>query len=484
MTPHTEIPVQAAPHLRRVLGGIEYFTLALGSMVGVGWVVLMHDWLSRGGPLGAALAFAVGGFLLVPIGIVYGHLTACIPQADSEIAYTACLFPLWARFAVGWMMTLGYLIVCPFEAVAIGQIAAQIVPALQQFPLYKVGHDTVYLPEVVLGLGLIIVITSINLRGIQQSAFLQNIFTFGLLAVFAVFATLGVTRGSAGNLAPAFAHDGSWGPVVSTLAVLQIVPYFMAGFESVSRCAEERDAHFRESRFVAITLLAIGVGVLFYCTTILVVALLYPWQELAGTNSATLIAFRRAFGSEWLVNLILLGAILSLIKVFNGNFLCATRLLFAMGRARMVPNRLARVHERFHTPGWSIIVVGALSAMGCCWGKQVLVPITDVGSFAIAVGWLGACIAYASGVGARPGWQRAVFGFGGAVVAGLALSMKLLPFFPESFTQSEYLVLGGWIALGVLFWMLRPKGGTDAIAINPTTDGTDRTDKIDVFSSV
>jgi amino acid transporter len=457
MGQHSQLEAPAAPRLRRVLGGVEYFTLALGSMVGVGWVVLMHDWLGRGGPVGAALAFAVGGFLLVPIGIVYGHLTACIPLADSEIAYTAGLFPLWGRFAVGWMMTLGYLIVCPFEAVAIGQIAAQIAPDLQQLPLYKIGRDTVYLPELVLGLGLIIVITGINLRGIQQSARLQNLFTVGLLAVFAVFATLGLARGSTSNLEPPFAHGGSWGAVVSTLAVLQIVPYFMAGFESVSRCAEERDAQFREGRFVAVTLLAIGVGVIFYCATILVVALLHPWQELARTNSATLIAFRRAFGSEWLVNLILAGAILSLIKVFNGNFLCATRLLFAMGRAGMVPDRLGHVHDRFHTPVWSIIAVGVLSLLGCCWGKQVLVPITDVGSFAIAVGWLGACIAYASGVGGRPGWQRGLFGFGGAAVSGLALTMKLLPFFPEAFTRWEYIVLGGWVALGIFFWMLRPK---------------------------
>jgi APA family basic amino acid/polyamine antiporter len=468
MTQHAELQAQGTPGLRRVLGGIEYFTLALGSMVGVGWVVLMHDWLKRGGPVGAAVAFAVGGFLLVPIGVVYGHLTARIPQADSEIAYTASLFPLWGRFAIGWMMTLGYLIVCPFEAVAIGQLAAQMVPGLQQLPLYHVGHDTVYLPELVLGLGLIIVITGINLRGVQQSAVLQNAFTLGLLAVFAIFATLGLARGSARNLTPAFARDGSWGAVLSTLAVLQIIPYFMAGFESVSRCAEERHVQFREGRFVAVTLAAIGVGVIFYCMTILVVALLYPWQELARTNFATLIAFRRGFGSEWLVNLIWLGAILSLVKVFNGNFLSASRLLFAMGRARMVSGRLAEVHDRFHTPGWSIIAVGALSALGCFWGKQVLVPITDVGSFAIAVGWLGACIAYAAGVGARPRWQRALFGVGGSLVAALALSMKLVPLFPESFTRAEYLALGGWVALGIVFWMLRPK---DRYSRNSAKDG-------------
>jgi amino acid transporter len=446
-----------SPPLRQVLSGIEYFTLAFGTMVGVGWVVLMDDWLRRGGPAGAVLAFVFGGFLVLPIGIVYGHLTASVPQADSEIAYTAGMFPLWARFAVGWMMTLGYLIVCPFEAVAVGQLAAEIFPGLHQFPLYEVGNDTVYFPELLLGLALVLGITLINLRGVRQSATLQNVFTFGLLAVFCVFAGLGVLRGSPEQLRPGFAQGGSWGPLVSTLAVLQIVPYFLAGFESVSRCVEERSATFPEARFVVVTLAAIGVGVVFYGTTILVVAMLAPWQELAGTSLATVVAFRRAFGSESLVHLILIGAILSLIKVLNGNFLSASRLLFAMGRARLVWNGLGDVHRRFQTPWWATLIVGVLSAFFCCFGKKVLIPITEVGSFAFAVGWLGACVAYTCGVGGRPRWQRLIFGAGGAIVASLALAMKLVPFFEDSFNRWEYCALATWVVLGIVFWSFRPR---------------------------
>jgi len=37
-------------------------------MVGVGWLVVMDDWLLRGGALGALLGFAIGGALLFPIG--------------------------------------------------------------------------------------------------------------------------------------------------------------------------------------------------------------------------------------------------------------------------------------------------------------------------------------------------------------------------------------------------------------------------------
>src|SRR5260370_6751071 len=103
-------PVQPAPAaLRRVLGVKEFFTLAFGSIIGVGWVVVLHDWLGRGGPVGAVLAFVLGGLLLVPVAVVYGRLTAHLPRADSEIAYTAGVFPPAVSFAAGWMMTYGYL---------------------------------------------------------------------------------------------------------------------------------------------------------------------------------------------------------------------------------------------------------------------------------------------------------------------------------------------------------------------------------------
>jgi len=59
--------------LARQLRLADYFALAFGTMVGVGWLVLMDDWLGRGGPLGAILGFALGGILLLPVGYVYGQ---------------------------------------------------------------------------------------------------------------------------------------------------------------------------------------------------------------------------------------------------------------------------------------------------------------------------------------------------------------------------------------------------------------------------
>ena len=52
----------ASPTLKHALRAREYFTLAFGTMVGVGWMVVIDDWLTRGGAVGAMLGFLIGGW--------------------------------------------------------------------------------------------------------------------------------------------------------------------------------------------------------------------------------------------------------------------------------------------------------------------------------------------------------------------------------------------------------------------------------------
>src|SRR5215470_12451853 len=181
--------------LARKLRVNDYFSLGWGTMVGVGWLVVMDDWLMRGGPLGAILGFGIGGLLLLPIGYVYGKLVMAMPDAAGEVAYTAKVFPSAISFATGWMMVLAYFIVCPWEAVAVGRIAGYIFPALDSVELYRIGGKPVYLPHLAIGLGLTGMLTLLNYRGIRLSATFQNWTTFGTLALFAIFVGVGVAHG-------------------------------------------------------------------------------------------------------------------------------------------------------------------------------------------------------------------------------------------------------------------------------------------------
>src|SRR2546422_10971145 len=127
------------PALARKLRLADYFALAFGTMVGVGWLVLMDDWLGRGGPLGAILGFALGGILLLPVGYVYGQWVQRLPDAAGEAAYTAQVFPPIVSYFTGWMMLLADFIGFPWEAVALGKLAAYIFPSLDTVELYRIG---------------------------------------------------------------------------------------------------------------------------------------------------------------------------------------------------------------------------------------------------------------------------------------------------------------------------------------------------------
>src|SRR5664279_3738115 len=233
------------------------------------------------------------------------------------------------------MMMLAYFIVCPWEAVAVGRIAGYIFPVLNSLELYRVAGKPVYLPHVAIGLLLTLLVTVVNYRGIRLSATFQNWTTFGTLALFVVFVAFGVARGSPPNFPPLFTHS----PFISILLVLQIVPYYMTGYESVTKSAEEANPEFRAKGFSRAIYAAIIVGFVFYVIVIAAVGFVAPWQQLTGAPFMTAVAFEHAVGSRWIVSIILGAALLSLFKVFNGNFVAASRLLFAMGRRGLVDGR-------------------------------------------------------------------------------------------------------------------------------------------------
>jgi amino acid transporter len=436
--------------LARQLRATDYFTLGWGTWWGGGWLVIMDDWLLRGGALGALLGFVIGGALLLPIGWVYGRWVVAMPDAAGEIAYTSAVFSRPVSFATGWMMTLAYFIVCPWEAVAVGRIAGYIVPRLDSIELYRIAGRPVFLPHLVIGLALTALLTLLNYRGIRFSATFQNWASFGTLALFIVFVALGVSRGSPANIRPRFTHT----PWISILLVIQIVPYFMTGFESVGKAAEEASPDFRTRGFFRAIWMAIFTGILFYASIVAAVAFVAPWRQLTGEKFMTAVAFQRALGSRWIVQIILAAALLSLFKCFNGNFVAASRLLFALGRRGMVDSRAGAIHARYQTPATAVLCVGLATAACMLLGDSILVPVTEVGSVACAVGWSATCASCLALTRVRPdvmmlsALERAVAWFGLAVGIAMAL-MKVIPFVPGHFTVNEWMALGIWIALGV-----------------------------------
>jgi basic amino acid/polyamine antiporter, APA family len=439
--------------LTKSLGALEYFTFGFGSMVGAGWLVVMDDWLGRGGPAGAMLGFLAGALLLLPIAHTYGRLVRLIPDAGAEIAYTERVFPSAVSFFAGWMMVLAYSIVCPWEAVAIGNLLARLFPGMNAVVLYSVAGKAITLPRLLAGLALTAAIGVVNYRGIRLSGRFQDITTIGLLACFAVFVALGIGKGSPANVEPPFA---SVGPFISVLLVMQVVPYFMTGFESIPKASEEALPHLRPSTLPRIITIALLAGGFFYVVIVGAVAWVYPWTDIVSQHLGTDAAFARAFGTPWIARLILAAAVLSLFKVFNGNFVAATRLVYALGRRGLVHPALGAVQPRFGTPALAIALVAIPTAAAAFLGDAVLVPISEVGTAVGAIGWCAACLAFialARRQNMRDGVAIATIG---AVVSVAIVLMKVVPFVPGSLTAVEWLAFTAWCVLGLVLRQRAP----------------------------
>jgi amino acid transporter len=449
------MPRTESAHLRGGLSTIEYFTFGFGTMIGVGWVVLMDDWLARGGPGGAMLGYLIGGLLLFPIAHTYGRLVQRIQDAGAEIAYTEGVFPPLVSFAAGWTMVLSYAIVCPWEAVATGNLLARVFPSLNSYELYSIAGTAIYAPRLGVGLALTALIAAVNYRGIKPSGIFQDVMTFGLLVTFAIFTVLGFAKGSPANMRPLFSQPGAAGPWLSIFLVMQIVPYFMTGFESVAKGSEEAKAGFDPRNFTRAIYAALIAGFLFYVIIVAVVTYVYPWQEIVSGHVRTEVAFERTFGSHAIAQLVLFGAFLSLLKIFNGNFVAATRMLYAIGRRSLVHPSLGRVHPVHGTPMVAVLLMAALTAAAAMFGDALLVPVTEVGSLAVGVGWLSACAAY---LARRRGWganEPATMAIAGCVVSVAIVLMKIVPGVPGSFSRPEWIAFVGWSAFGLVFWLAR-----------------------------
>lgn len=428
--------------LARKLRLLDYFALGFGVMVGTAWLVVMDDILDRGGPLGAILGFTAGALILLPIGYVYGQLVREIPDAAGEAAYVARFFPPVVSFATGWMMFLSYFLTCPFEALAAGRITGYLFPSLNSMELYRIGGYPVYLPHMLLGLTLTVLLTWLNYRGIQASARLSKTTTFTFLALVMIFALAGASHGSAANFHPLFSHA----PLLSILLVWQVVPWLVSGFESVGKVAEEASPGFASRDFSVAILLTIFSGLIFFLVVITAVSYVAPWRSLHSNQQfPTAVAFEHALHAHWIVVLIMSSALVALVQAFNANVVASSRLLFAMSRRDLLNPRMSKVHDRNQTPSTAVITVGIATALTIFLGEALLVPILEVGAVSAAVAWMAACASYYK---MKPGGLRRTAAIFGLCVTSIMILVKVVPWVPGHFTWHEWLALAIWGVLG------------------------------------
>ena len=92
----------------------HFFSLAFGCIIGVGWIIVLGEWLEIAGPLGAILGFAIGALVMMIVGLCYAELASMLPVSGGEVAYAYEIFGAKSSYAIGWFLALAYISVTSF----------------------------------------------------------------------------------------------------------------------------------------------------------------------------------------------------------------------------------------------------------------------------------------------------------------------------------------------------------------------------------
>ena len=85
--------------LQGVLRGRHFFTLGVGTVIGVGWAIMLGEWVSTAAPLGAIVGFIIGATLMLPIAACYAELASVMPAAGADVVYARAVFGRRIAFA-------------------------------------------------------------------------------------------------------------------------------------------------------------------------------------------------------------------------------------------------------------------------------------------------------------------------------------------------------------------------------------------------
>src|SRR3989440_2370364 len=360
--------------LRRILGVGFGLAVIIGSTLGIGILRTPGLVAAQLATPGAILTvWIVGGLYTLLGAICLTELGAMLPQAGGYYVYARRAFGDTVGFAVGWTDWLTYCAVLGCVWIAIGEFTAVLVPPLAGL-------------EKLVAIGALFSLVSLQWAGVRVGSRFQEVTTALKFVAFVVlvalcFAFAGAAAVPASNAAlPAATLTG-------VVVALQSVAITYGGWQSALYFTEEDRAPDRNLPRAMIGGVAL-VLVIYVLVNLALLAVL-PAPALARSTLPAADAAQAILGGRG-GQVITVLSLISLPPLLNAILMIATRILFAMGRDRLVWRRAAAVNAR-GTPSAAMLATTVVALALVATGTfQRLVAVV---AFFLAANYVVCCLA-------------------------------------------------------------------------------------------
>lgn len=448
----------------KVFSAWDILVIAFGAMIGWGWVVSTGNWIEKGGVLGAALGFCLGGVMIFFVGLTYAELTAAMPQCGGEHVFSHRAMGPTGSFICTWAIVLGYVSVACFEACAFPTIITYLWPGFLKGYMYTVAGFDIYASWLITAIVIAFLIMMINIIGAKTAAILQTVLTCIIGGAGILLIVASVINGTVDNLdGQIFAGTTAGVNIKAIIGVAAMSPFYFIGFDVIPQAAEEINVP--PKKIGNILILSVVLAVIFYAFVIIAVGfVMNPGDIIASQEATGLVtadAMAAAFNTKIMAKVIIVGGMCGIVTSWNSFLLGGSRAMYSMAESYMIPKFFAKLHPKHKTPVNALNLIGVLTMIAPFAGRKMLVWISDAGNFGCCFAYCMVALSFMILRKKEPDMPRPYkvpcykfFGTMAVIMSGFMVAMYCIPGSGGNLILQEWLMVLGWSALGVVFYVV------------------------------
>lgn len=433
------------------------------------------QWITSGGVLGTVLGFIIGGIMIYFVGLCYAELTTAMPKCGGEHVFSYKAFGSIGAYICTWSIILSYIGVVCYEAVSFPTILQYVFPKIARGYLYSVGGFDIYFTWLLIAIGMALLILFLNIIGMKKAARFQKILTCVIAAVGIALVAGAAYSGNVSNLQNQLLIGDTSGEIIQNIAKVAIMtPFFLFGFDVIPQAAEEINVPLK--KLGKMMILSIIMAVSFYVLVVLAVGYVMNAGQIktsmsSATGLVTADAMGVAFNNANMAKVLIIGGLCGIVTSWNSFLIGGSRALYSMSVSYMLPRKFAVLHKKYNTPVNSLLLIGALSVISPFFGRSMLVWIVDAGNFACCFAY---CIVSLSFIvlrrkeaDMRRPYKVKHYKFVGIVAFIMSGTMSAMYIIPETnctLVWQEWIIVGGWILLGIIMAYISKKKYGDKFA--------------------
>lgn len=371
---------------KKSLGLLDATMLVAGSMIGSGIFIVSADIARNTGSAGwLMVVWLISGFMTLAAALSYGELSAMFPRAGGQYIYLKEAYGPLISFTFGWTF---FAVIQTATIAAVGvafsKFTAYLFPSLDEDVFLLTVGDYHISSAQVLAIAVILLLTFINTRGVQNGKTLQTaltlikILSLVLLVLFGFYAfdstvwnqnwsvenRWSLLRLNADGTTDNYHFLGAMGAVSAAL----VGALFSSDSWHASAAVAGEIKNPQRNIGLSLALGTIIVTVIYLLTNLMYTGVL-TMQDMASApkDRVAMVAAQEIFGPFGIGIL----AVMIMVSTFgcnNGLILAGARIYYSMAQDGLFFKKTANLNKNA-VPGYALWLQGIIASLWCLTGR-------------------------------------------------------------------------------------------------------------------